>query len=162
VKVVQAGSLTKRVACKRCKSELEYEPEDVKSTTYLDDGDGVSDITYHVQCPLCLTKLGPSGCFVYVARPSAEAASVSCDGPQRMVITAHHGRSVPHVTLIVPVMDSNAPCPSCGHTDIAAWADDGESDAADWWECESCGHSGAFLHTDPNKHTTPNGLEVPA
>lgn len=74
MKAVQAGSLTKRVTCKRCKSELEYEPEDVKSTTYT-DGDTISDIKYHIQCPLCLTKLGPNFCFVYVERPSVEAAS---------------------------------------------------------------------------------------
>lgn len=77
MKVVQTGSLTKRVTCKRCKrckSELEYEPEDVKSTTYS-DGDTISDVTYHIQCPLCLTKLGSNSCFVYVARPSMETAS---------------------------------------------------------------------------------------
>jgi hypothetical protein len=70
VKVVQKGSLTKRVTCKRCKSELEYEPEDVKSTSYED-----GPITYHIQCPLCLQKLGQNSCFVYVERPSKEAAS---------------------------------------------------------------------------------------
>jgi hypothetical protein len=70
VKIVQEGSLTKRTSCKRCKSELEYEPEDVKSTSYED-----SATKYHIQCPLCLKKLGPSGCFVYVERPSKEAAS---------------------------------------------------------------------------------------
>jgi PHP family Zn ribbon phosphoesterase len=52
MKVVQKGSLTKRVTCKRCKTELEYEPEDVKSTTYT--------------CP----KLGQSYAFVQVRNPS--------------------------------------------------------------------------------------------
>lgn len=70
MKVVQEGSLTKRVTCKRCKSELEYEPEDVKSTSYEDSG-----IKYHIQCPLCLKKLGESYSFVYVPEPSKEAKS---------------------------------------------------------------------------------------
>ena len=75
MKVVQQGVLTKSVTCKRCKSTLEYEPEDVKSTTYT-DGDTISDIKYHLQCPLCLQKLGPSRCFVYVASPSVESPRV--------------------------------------------------------------------------------------
>ena len=80
---------------------------------------------------------------------------------QRVVITARHSRPiVPHVTRVVTVDDSIAPCPECGNTDVSAWADDGESDSADWWECERCGCSGAFLHVDPSKSTTPNGLEV--
>ena len=70
MKVVQEGSLTRRATCKRCKSELEYEPEDVKSTSYEDSG-----IKYHVQCPFCLKKLGPSYSFVYVKCPGTEAAS---------------------------------------------------------------------------------------
>lgn len=86
----------------------------------------------------------------------------SADCQQRMVITERHGRVVPHVTHVVNVEDSLAPCPSCGNEDISAWADDGESDSADWWECKRCGCSGAFLHVDPSKSTTPNGLEIAA
>lgn len=70
MKVVQEGSLTKRTTCKRCKSELEYEPEDVKMTTYED-----SPIKWYIQCPFCLKKLGPSYSFVYVEAPSKEAKS---------------------------------------------------------------------------------------
>ena len=70
MKVVQEGSLTKRVTCKRCKSELEYEPEDVKFTNYEDSG-----IKYHIRCPFCLKRLGESYCFVYVPEPSKEAKS---------------------------------------------------------------------------------------
>jgi hypothetical protein len=69
MKVVQEGSLTKRVTCKRCKSELEYEPEDVKFTSYEDSG------KYHIQCPFCLKRLGERHCFVYVPEPSKEAKS---------------------------------------------------------------------------------------
>jgi hypothetical protein len=65
VKIVQEGSLTRRVTCKRCKSELEYEPEDVKSTTYT-DGDTIDNVEFYIQCPLCLQKLGQNFCFVYV------------------------------------------------------------------------------------------------
>ena len=78
---------------------------------------------------------------------------------QRMLITARHDHPViPHVMRVVDV--SRVACPECGNTDIGAWADDGESDLADWWECKRCGLSGAFLHMDPNKNTTPNGLEI--
>lgn len=70
MKVVQEGSLTKRATCKRCKSELEYEPEDVESTSYEDSG-----TKYHIHCPFCLKKLGEGYSFVYVSQPSAEAAS---------------------------------------------------------------------------------------
>jgi hypothetical protein len=77
---------------------------------------------------------------------------------QRMLITARHGHPVTHGVAIVTIEDSIAPCPLCGNDDLDAWANDGEADAADWWECRRCGHSGAFLHTDPSKNTTPNGL----
>jgi hypothetical protein len=70
MKVVLQGSLTKRVMCKRCKSELDYEPSDVKSISYEDSG-----IKYHVHCPLCLEKLGPGYSFVYVDRPGAGTSS---------------------------------------------------------------------------------------
>jgi hypothetical protein len=76
VNVVQKGALTKQVTCTRCQSELEYEPEDVKSTTYT-DGDTISDIKYHVQCPLCLQKLGQNFCFVYVDAPGLAKGAVS-------------------------------------------------------------------------------------
>jgi hypothetical protein len=64
VKVALEGSLTKRVMCKRCKSELDYEPADVKSTVYEDSG-----IKYHVHCPLCEEKLGINFSFVAVDPP---------------------------------------------------------------------------------------------
>lgn len=64
MKVALEGSLTKRVMCKRCKSELDYEPADVKSTSYEDSG-----LKYHVQCPLCLKKLGENFSFVSVDPP---------------------------------------------------------------------------------------------
>jgi hypothetical protein len=70
MKIVQEGCLTKRVTCKRCKSELEYEPEDVKSTSYED-----SDTKWYIQCPFCCTKLGPINSFVYVEAPGKVTAS---------------------------------------------------------------------------------------
>ena len=73
MKVVTEGSLTKRVTCKRCKSVLEYEPQDVAFTNYKDSG-----IKYHIKCPICLKRLGVIGlgyCFVYVPEPSKVAAS---------------------------------------------------------------------------------------
>lgn len=70
MKVVQEGSLTKRATCKRCKSELEYEPEDVKMTSYED-----SATEWYIQCPFCLKKLGPNSSFVYVEAPGKVAAS---------------------------------------------------------------------------------------
>ena len=79
---------------------------------------------------------------------------------QRLLITARRGHPVPHAVVIVTVTDSIAPCPSCGNDDLGAWANDGESDSADWWECSRCGCSGAFLHVDPSKSTTPNGLPL--
>lgn len=33
-------------------------------------------------------------------------------------------------------------CPSCGSDDLGMWAEDGESDDADFWECEDCKHGG--------------------
>jgi hypothetical protein len=42
-----------------------------------------------------------------------------------MVITERHGRAVPHVTHVVNVEDSLAPCPSCGNEDISALASHG-------------------------------------
>ena len=77
---------------------------------------------------------------------------------QRVLITAQHGHPVPHTVTVVTIKDSITPCPTCGNPDLDAWADDGESDSADWWKCARCGCSGAFLHTDQSKNTTPNGL----
>jgi hypothetical protein len=76
---------------------------------------------------------------------------------QRMLVT-QHGQCVLHAVMLVTIVDALAPCPTCGNEDVDAWADDGEADEADWWECKRCGCSGAFLHTDPSKLTTPNGL----
>lgn len=45
--------------------------------------------------------------------------------------------------------DGDELCPKCGHDDVATWADDGESDEADWWGCETfsggCGATGAVV-----------------
>jgi hypothetical protein len=55
-------------------------------------------------------------------------------------------------------------CPCCGHDDVAMWADDGEGDLADWWQCESfsggCNSTGAVTKID-NPRLTQNGLPVP-
>lgn len=49
-------------------------------------------------------------------------------------------------------------CPVCGNDDIQMWADDGESNNADWWECE-CGADGAVPDpADPTK--TQNGITI--
>jgi hypothetical protein len=54
-------------------------------------------------------------------------------------------------------------CPSCGHWDVAMWADDGEADLADWWKCETfsggCGATGAVV-SDPDHSVTQNGKKV--
>lgn len=67
MKVITEGSLTKTATCKRCKSKLEYEPSDVKSTTYT-DGDTISHISRTIDCPLCLKKLGQNYCSIEVER----------------------------------------------------------------------------------------------
>ena len=48
-------------------------------------------------------------------------------------------------------------CPACGSERLQSWADDGEADLADWWECSQCGEGGAVLDdTDPAR--TQNGI----
>jgi hypothetical protein len=53
-------------------------------------------------------------------------------------------------------------CPACGHY-IAMWADDGEANDADWWECEpfdgGCGRKGAVVWAADLRRTL-NGVEV--
>jgi len=66
MKVIKEGSLTKTATCKRCNTELEYEPEDVKSMSYED-----SPTQYYIDCPFCRKKIGQNSCFVYVARPGS-------------------------------------------------------------------------------------------
>jgi len=66
--VIKEGSLTKKVTCKKCKSELEYEPEDVKHISYED-----SPMQFYVDCPFCKKKLGPNFCTVYVPSRSTES-----------------------------------------------------------------------------------------
>lgn len=65
--VVKEGSLTKTATCKKCKTEMEYEPEDVKHMSYED-----SPTQYYIECPFCKKKLGANLCFVYVPSPSKE------------------------------------------------------------------------------------------
>lgn len=67
MKVISAGSLTRTVTCKRCSSALEYEPEDVKVTTYEE-----SAPHYDVQCPICLPRLGASYAFIRVPPPGSD------------------------------------------------------------------------------------------
>lgn len=50
-------------------------------------------------------------------------------------------------------------CPVCGNDDLGAWADDGEADLADWWDCTNCGTYGAFLHPMLS-HVTQNGIPL--
>ena len=54
-------------------------------------------------------------------------------------------------------------CPSCGHDDVAMWADDGEADLADWWQCEKfsggCGSTGAVVYAGDTSRTL-NGCAV--
>lgn len=66
MKVIQEGSLTKRATCTRCKSEMEYEPEDVKTMSYED-----SPTQYYIQCPFCTKKIGPNYAFIYVPNPGS-------------------------------------------------------------------------------------------
>lgn len=49
--------------------------------------------------------------------------------------------------LIIPVWnDGDFVCPGCGSpAEVSSWADNGESDLADWWDCR-CGATGAYLH----------------
>jgi len=36
-------------------------------------------------------------------------------------------------------------CPNCGSEDLQLWAEDGEADRADYWECARCKASGRLL-----------------
>jgi Zn ribbon nucleic-acid-binding protein len=50
-------------------------------------------------------------------------------------------------------------CPVCNSDNLQMWADDGESNDADWWECSDCGADGAIPSlTDPTK--TQNGIYI--
>lgn len=51
-------------------------------------------------------------------------------------------------------------CPKCGNADPGLWADDGESDLADYMDCKVCGLDAALvLRDDVNR--TQNGLPWP-
>lgn len=54
-------------------------------------------------------------------------------------------------------------CPACRHDDIAVWADDGEADLGDWWDCQTsmggCGAEGALVRAK-DIFKTQNGLAV--
>lgn len=67
IKVLTKGSLTKKITCKRCKSELEYEPEDVRSDSYED-----SPMQHTITCAVCLPALGASFSSVTVPPPWVE------------------------------------------------------------------------------------------
>ena len=59
--------------------------------------------------------------------------------------------------------DGDVLCPCCGHDDVGLWADDGEADDADWFQCEKfsggCGASGAVCLSS-NLTRTLNGVAV--
>ena len=59
--------------------------------------------------------------------------------------------------------DGDLLCPVCKHADVSTWADDGEADFADWWQCEAfsggCGAHGAVRQS--RARLTLNGLEYP-
>lgn len=83
--------------------------------------------------------------------------NVETDSPFRM----QHGLKVE-----LPVVNRHGDliCPCCGNDDLSLWADDGEADLADWWECPTwdgrgCGASGALVKTKKIMETQ-NGLEV--
>jgi hypothetical protein len=90
-------------------------------------------------------------------------------GKERDIIAAAvHWLGVPLLrgpVNFVPTDDHLSPegdlrCPVCG-SERTQWADDGEADLADWWECmnPNCGCEGALLSaTDATQ--TQNGLAV--
>lgn len=47
-------------------------------------------------------------------------------------------------------------CPACGNDDLGQWANDGEADLADWWDCR-CGAHGALVQV-ARPDRTLNGL----
>lgn len=56
-------------------------------------------------------------------------------------------------------------CPACGHRGVSMWAEDGEADLADYWQCVpglgGCGASGAILK-EGSTTLTQNGIPVGA
>ncbi len=74
--------------------------------------------------------------------------------------------------------DGDMICPICKHDEVSTWADDGEADLADWWQCEKfsggCGAHGALMQAVTRRagekqiliqssvRKTPNGLPIPA
>jgi len=67
------------------------------------------------------------------------------------------------VTFPVTNRHGDLLCPACGHDDLSQWADDGEADLADWWECQhyggGCGATGALVQAK-KIGLTQNGLKV--
>jgi hypothetical protein len=54
------------------------------------------------------------------------------------------------------VSPSGFACPNCKREDVSSWADDGEADLADYWQCEDCATEGEVVL--PDGRTTQNGL----
>jgi len=50
-------------------------------------------------------------------------------------------------------------CPKCDDDDVHAWAEDGEADLADYWECDKCDNSGALVLVD-DATKTQNGHDA--
>lgn len=69
MKIIEPGSLTRTVKHEHCGTIIEYEPEDVNSTTYGGDGDPI-EIKYHIWCPFCEPRVGKAYSYVYVVSPS--------------------------------------------------------------------------------------------
>jgi hypothetical protein len=79
---------------------------------------------------------------------------------EQLIYRVKHGQNVtyPDVTE-----RGDLRCPVCGHDDLSLWAEDGEADLADWWDCQKygggCGADGALVQADdPTK--TQNGMEA--
>lgn len=110
-----------------------------------------------VRCPDCLATEGAEPVHVAVSDVD-ESVEIICPvhGAVGHPITWKGQVLIPRYSTT----DSSwLLCPNCGSDDVSGWANDGESDLADWWGCEECGDDGAYL--DPRDWTkTQNGCAL--
>lgn len=111
-------------------------------------------------CPKC----GQDGMTIAESHEHAETCKGDPDYNWQPDATfrMRHGLKV-----TIPVLNRHGDlkCPACGHDDISLWADDGEADLADWWDCQTsmggCGAEGALVQAKAI-NLTQNGCTVEA
>lgn len=117
------------------------DPTPTRAVYVLHEG---GDTPVWVLCASCIAAcVDPDAARADIVRQDDAAHCHGCDWhADPACVPGHWCRAA----SLIGVPGDGITCPDCGSdNNLQAWADDGESDAADWWECRC----GAYGHVAP-------------